>query len=68
VECDEVEQKTNQSNEWFHDAAEQAGLDLDKDDMLDERLAGGDPRDHLNWREAKTAPPWIRKWRRTLCP
>jgi ATP-dependent RNA helicase DDX24/MAK5 len=60
VACDEVETKAHRSNKWFQEAAEQAGLDLD-DDMLDEGLAGGDPRDQLKLREAKAARGRLRQ-------
>lgn len=54
VECDKVETKAQQSNKWFQEAAEEAGLDLD-DDVLDQGLAGGDRRDQHKLREAKAS-------------
>lgn len=60
VACDEVETKAHRSNKWFQEAAEQAGLDLD-DDMLVEGLAGGDQRDQHKLREAKAAREHLRQ-------
>ncbi len=54
VACADSESKTKKSNQWFIDAAKDAGLDLDEE-MLDDGLAGGNVRERQSLFEAKKA-------------
>mmetsp|Transcript_15536 Transcript_15536/g.22633 ORF Transcript_15536/g.22633 Transcript_15536/m.22633 type:complete len:642 (+) Transcript_15536:2186-4111(+) len=54
VSCNDAEARTSKNNQWFIDAAEEAGLDLDED-LLDDGLKGGDRRDQQRLVEAKNA-------------
>lgn len=62
VTCDAVEQRANKSNQWFQRAAQDAGLELDDDELLwQEGLAGGDARDQQKLVEAKAARARLRQ-------
>jgi ATP-dependent RNA helicase DDX24/MAK5 len=54
VACEDAEMKTNKSNQWFIDAANEAGLDLD-DDLLDGGQLGGTKKERQQFLEAKRA-------------
>ena len=54
VSCEASETKTNKSNKWFIDAAEDAGLDLDED-LLDDGLMGGSKKERQYFIQAKRA-------------
>jgi hypothetical protein len=60
VETEETERKTQQSNKWFLDNAEEAGIELDED-VFEEGLAGGDKRDRGRLREGQLAKERLQK-------
>ena len=59
VEAEEVERKSQRSNQWFKEKADEAGLKMD-DDLLEEGLAGGDERDRSKLRQAVSARAQLR--------
>ena len=52
VECESIESKASKQNQWFVQAAEDAGLDLDED-LLDGGLMDGDHRGRQRLAEAR---------------
>lgn len=54
VACESSEAKTNKSNQWFIDAANEAGLDLDED-LLDDGQLAGSKKERQQFVEAKRA-------------
>jgi hypothetical protein len=54
VETDDIERRSQRSNQWFKEKAEEAGLELD-DDLLEEGLGSGDKRDRSKLRESQKA-------------
>ena len=59
VTCTNAESKVRKSNQWFIDAANDAGLDVDED-MLDDGLIGGNNKDRSVLIEAKKARQQLR--------
>ena len=60
VAADEIEARAKKTNSWYHDAAKEAGLEVD-DDMMEEGLAGsGDLKDAQQLRQAKQAKNALR--------
>jgi len=59
VEAEELERRSERSNQWFKEKADEAGLEID-DDLLDEGLAGGDNRDRSKLRQAQAARAQLR--------
>lgn len=59
VACDQVQTKVHKQNQWFADAAEEAGLDLDED-LIEDGLAGGDIRDRQQLHQAQRAKSDLR--------
>lgn len=54
VACDTVESRVQKQNQWFADAAAEAGLELD-DDLLEEGLVGGSQRERQQVFQAQRA-------------
>lgn len=52
--CEDNESRTNKNNQWFIDAANDAGLELDQD-LLDDGQLGGSKKDRQQYLDAKRA-------------
>ena len=60
VSCNDVESQANKKNNWLHNAAKEAGLDVDED-MLEGGLLDGDQRDRQRFLDAKRAKAELRQ-------
>ena len=60
VNCEQAESQTSRQNQWFANAAEDAGLDLD-DDLLEGGLISGNKRERQQFLEAKRAKDKLRQ-------
>ena len=60
VAAEEVESKARKKNQWFLEKAEEAGLEVDEDN-LDDGLAGGNLKEQQQLREAQRAKAVLRK-------
>ena len=60
VLCDDVESRATKQNQWFVNAAEECGLDLDES-LLDGGQMDGDKRERQKFIEAKKAKAQLRE-------
>lgn len=60
VAAEEIESKAHKKNQWFREKAEEAGLEVDEDN-LDDGLAGGTKREQQQLLEAKRSKGLLRK-------
>lgn len=60
VSCNDVESQANKKNKWLHNAAKEAGLDVDED-MIEGGLLDGDQRDRQRFLDAKRAKAELRQ-------